>query len=170
LKNWTNERQNRFFVRQDSRKRYYRAVHELREENQSSLQVKQSVVRSEAIFESLIRNVNRISFFLDYVLLNVEFNIFMKNDIMIIIYVNNLIFIKFHFAIIFWLKNVLHERFEINDLKLCIYYFNMMIVKNRHFKLLILNQNVYVEQILRNQEMWNCESFVIFMNVSCRLI
>ncbi len=46
----------------------------------------------------------------------------------------------------------------------------MMIVKNRHLKLLILNQSIYVEQMLRNHEIWNCKSFVIFMNVSCCLI
>jgi hypothetical protein len=94
----------------------------------------------------------------------------MKNDIMIVIYVNDLIFTKFDFAIIFWLKNALHERFEINDLKSCIYYLDMMIVKNQRLKLLILNQSVFVKQMLRNHEMWNCKFFIIFMNVSCRLI
>jgi hypothetical protein len=73
-------------------------------------------------------------------------------------------------VIIFWLKNVLHERFEMSDLKSCIYYLDMMIVRNRRLRLLILNQSVYVEQILRNHEMWDCKSFVTFMNVSCRLI
>jgi hypothetical protein len=46
----------------------------------------------------------------------------------------------------------------------------MQIFKNRRLKLLILNQNVYVEQILRNHEMWNCRFLIIFMNVFCRLI
>jgi hypothetical protein len=54
-------------------------------------------------FETLIK----FFFFLDYVSLNVEFNVFMKNDIMIVIYVNDLIFTKFDSSIIFWLKNVL---------------------------------------------------------------
>jgi hypothetical protein len=89
---------------------------------------------------------------------------------MIIIYVNNLIFTKFNLATIFWLKNALHERFEMNDLNLCIYYFDMMIFKNWNLKQLILNQNVYVKQILRNHEMWNCKSLIIFMNVLYRLI
>jgi hypothetical protein len=121
---------------------------------------------SKIWFETLIK----FFFSLDYVSLNVEFNVFMKNDIIIVIYVNDLIFIKFDFAIIFWLKNALHKRFEMNDLRSCIYYFDMMIVKNRRLKLLILNQSVYVEQMLRNHEMWNCKSFVIIMNVSCHLI
>jgi hypothetical protein len=45
-----------------------------------------------------------------------------------------------------------------------------MIFRNRRLKLLILNQSFYVEQILRDHEMWNCKSLIIFMNVSCRLI
>jgi hypothetical protein len=117
-------------------------------------------------FETLIKFL----FFLDYVSLNVEFNVFMKNDIMIVIYMNDLIFTKFDRAIIFWLKNVLNERFEMSDLNSCIYYFDMMIFKNRRLRLLTLNQSVYVEQILRDHEMWNCKSLIIFMNVSCCLI
>jgi hypothetical protein len=89
---------------------------------------------------------------------------------MIIIYVNDLLFTKFDLAIISRLKNALNERFKISDLKFCIYYFDMKIFKNRHFSLLILNQSVYVEQILRNYEMWNCKLLIILMNVFCRLI
>jgi hypothetical protein len=94
----------------------------------------------------------------------------MKDDIMIVIYVNDLIFTKFNLATIYKLKNVLNERFEINDLNSCIYYLDMMIFKNRNLKQLILNQSVYVEQMLQNHEMWNCKSLIIFMIVSCRLI
>jgi hypothetical protein len=121
---------------------------------------------SKVWFETLIKFL----FFLDYVSLNVEFNVFMKNDIMIVIYVNDLIFTKFNLATISWLKNALNERFEMSDLDFCIYYLDMMIFRNRNLKQLILNQNIYVEQMLRNHEMWNCKSLIIFMNVSCRLI
>jgi hypothetical protein len=48
---------------------------------------------------------------LNYVSLNIEFNVVMKNDIMIVIYVNDLIFTRFNLAAVFWLKNVLNERF-----------------------------------------------------------
>jgi hypothetical protein len=57
-----------------------------------------------------------------------------------------------------------------NDLNSCIYYFDMMIFRNRRFTLLILNQSFYVEQMLRNHEIWNCKLLIIFMNVSCCLI
>jgi hypothetical protein len=117
-------------------------------------------------FETLIKFL----FFLDYVSLNVEFNVFMKDDIMIVIYVKNLIFTELDFAVIFRLKNALNERFEMSDLNLCIYYFDMMIFRNRFLRLLILNQSVYVKQMLRDHEMWNCKSLIIFMNASCRLV
>jgi hypothetical protein len=89
---------------------------------------------------------------------------------MIVIYVNDLIFTKFNLVAIFRFENALNERFKMNDLNSCIYYFDMIILKNRRLQQLILNQNVYVEQMLRNHEMWNCKSLIIFMNVSCRLI
>jgi hypothetical protein len=57
-----------------------------------------------------------------------------------------------------------------NDLSSCIYYFDMMIFRNRRLKLWILNQSFYVEQMLRDHEMWDCKSLITFMNVSCRLI
>jgi hypothetical protein len=57
-----------------------------------------------------------------------------------------------------------------SDLNSCIYYLDMMIFRNRRLKQLILNQSIYVEQMLRDNEMWNCKSLIIFMNVSCRLI
>jgi hypothetical protein len=66
---------------------------------------------SRVWFETLITFL----FFLNYVSLNVEFNVFMKNDIMIVIYVNDLIFTRLCFATIFRLKNALNERFEMSD-------------------------------------------------------
>jgi hypothetical protein len=170
LKNRTDERQNNFlydkihedvFVVQFTK--FEQEINKICKLNKTLYDLKQS---SKVWFETLIKFL----FSFDYVSLNVEFNVFMKNDIMIIIYVNDLIFTKFDHAIIFWLKNALNERFEISDLNSCIYYFDMMIFKNRHLKLLILNQSVYVEQMLRNHEMWNCKSLIIFTNVSCRLI
>jgi hypothetical protein len=114
--------------------------------NKALYDLKQS---SRIWFETLIK----FFFSLSYVSLNVEFNVFMKDDIMIVIYVNDLILTRFNLATIFWLKNVLNERFEMSDLNSCIYYLDMMIFKNWNLKQLILNQSVYVEQMLRNHEM-----------------
>ncbi len=109
-------------------------------------------------------------FFLDYISLNAENNVFMKNQRLIIIYVDDLIMIDFDFIIIIALKYALNQRFEMSDLNFCTFYFNMMIFENRNLRKLILDQSVYVEQMLWNHDMWNCKSLIIFMNAFCRLI
>jgi hypothetical protein len=58
LKNRANERQDRLSLWQNSWERLRRTTHEIRTKNQSDLQVKQNVVRSETIFENLIWDVN----------------------------------------------------------------------------------------------------------------
>ncbi len=131
--------------------------------NKALYDLKQS---SRIWFETL----TKFLFSLSYVSLDVEFNVFMRDDIMIVIYVNDLILTRLNSAAIVWLKNALNGRFEMSDLGSCIYYLDMMIFRNRSLKQLILNQSVYVEQMLRDHEMWDCKSLVIFMNVSCRLI
>jgi hypothetical protein len=46
----------------------------------------------------------------------------------------------------------------------------MKIFRDRRLKLLALNQSAYVEQILRDHEMWDCKSLITLMNAFCRLI
>jgi hypothetical protein len=142
--------------------RFEQRINQICKLNKALYDLKQS---SRVWFETLVKFL----FSLDYVFLNVEFNVFMKNDIMIVIYVNDLILTELNLAIIFWLKNALNDRFKMSDLDSCIYYLDMMIFRNRRLKLLILNQSVYVEQMLRDHEMWDCKSLIIFMNVSCCL-
>ncbi len=106
---------------------FEKSVNQVCKLNKALYNLKQS---SRIWFETLIK----FFFSLNYVSFDVEFNIFMKDDIMIIIYVNDLIFTKLNLAAIFRFKHVLNERFEINDLNSCIYYLDIMIFKNRHFK------------------------------------
>ncbi len=61
-KNRTDKRQDNFFVWQNSRERLRRTIHEIWTRNQQDLQVKQNSVRFQAIFESVIRNVDQIFF------------------------------------------------------------------------------------------------------------
>jgi hypothetical protein len=107
---------------------------------------------------------------LNYILLNAKNNVFIKNQTLIIIYVKNLIMTKFDLNVISILKRALNEQFEKSDLNFCTFYLDMIIFKNRNLWKLILDQNVYVEQMFRNHEMWNCKFLIIFMNVFCHLI
>ncbi len=60
---------------------------------------------------------------------------------------------KLDSVVITTLKQALNEQFEMSDLDLCMFYLNMMIFKKRKLRKLILDQNVYVEQMLRNHKM-----------------
>jgi hypothetical protein len=88
--------------------RFKQRINQICKLNKTLYELKQF---SKVWFETLIK----FFFFLDWIFLNVEFNVFMKNDIMIINYVNDLIFTKLNLAIIFWFKNALNDRFEMSD-------------------------------------------------------
>ncbi len=109
-------------------------------------------------------------FSLNYISLNAKNNVFIKNQTLIIIYVDDLIMTKFNSNIISILKRVFNEQFEMSDLNSCTFYFGMMIFRNRNLQKLIFDQSVYVEQMLRKHDIWDCKSLIIFMNVFCHLI
>ncbi len=73
---------------------FEQSVNQICKLNKALYNLKQS---SKIWFETLIK----FFYFLSYASLNVEFNVFIKNDIMIIIYVNDLIFTRFNLATIF---------------------------------------------------------------------
>ncbi len=109
-------------------------------------------------------------FVLDYTSLDAKNNVFMKNQTLIIINVDDLIMMNLDLIVINVLKHVLNQRFEMSDLDLCTFYLDMIIFKNRNLSKLIFDQNVYVEQMLRDHDMWNCKSLITFMNFFCHLI
>ncbi len=77
----------------------------------------------------------------------------MKNQTLIVIYVDDLIMIDLDSIVINALKHVLSQRFEMSDIDFCTFYLDMMIFRNRSLRKLIFDQSVYVEQMLRDHEM-----------------
>jgi hypothetical protein len=109
-------------------------------------------------------------FSLNYFSLNAKINVFIKNQTLIIIYVDDLMMMRFDLMIISILKHVFSEQFEMSDLDFCTFYLDMMIFKDDNVWKLIFKQSVYVKQILWDHEIWDCKSLIIFINVFCRLI
>ena len=56
---------------------------------------------------------------------------FINNIIIVVIYINNILFINFDKVDIQAIKNKFYNKFKIIDLSLYIYYLNITIVKNR---------------------------------------
>ncbi len=55
---------------------------------------------------------------------------------------------EFDSIVITTLKQALNEKFEMSDLDFCTFYLDIMIFKKRKLRKLILDQSVYVEQML----------------------
>ena len=74
---------------------------------------------------------------LNFEFIVIDFSIFINNIIIIIIYINDILFINFDKIDIQTIKNKLYKKFKIIDLNLYIYYFDIIIVKD------------YINRILR---------------------
>ena len=68
----------------------------------------------------------------------VDFSMFINNIIIVIIYINNILFINFNKVDFQIIKNKLYKKFEIINLNLYIYYLDITIVKNHINRILRL--------------------------------
>ena len=84
---------------------------------------------------------------INFILINIDFNIFINFiiDIIITLYINNIFIINFFKINIQRVKNALYIKFKINDLDFYVYYLNMIIFYNRINQILRLKQFVYIE-------------------------
>ena len=61
------------------------------------------------------------------------------------------------------IKNKLHEKFEIIDLNLYIYYFDITIAKNRVNRILRFKYTIYIEKFFINHDIIKSTSTLIFI-------
>ncbi len=89
---------------------------------------------------------------LSYSRINADYNIFMKtflklfnnNNIIIIIYINDILIFESYIKVIQILKDSLNAEFIITNLDEYCHYLNMLIIKNRLEKSLYINQKIYI--------------------------
>ena len=87
----------------------------------------------------------------------VDFFMFINDIIIVIIYMNDILFINLDKINIQMIKNKFHEKFEITDLNLYIYYLDIMIVKNR------FEQIIYIEKFFIDYNMIESALISIFI-------
>lgn len=85
------------------------------------------------------------------------------NDIIMIIYVDNIFICKSKNDNILNFKEKLIERFRIKNFELILYYLNVKIVKNRKNRIMHFNQINYIRQFVEKYEFINCKSTSIFI-------
>ena len=90
---------------------------------------------------------------LNFEFIVIDFSIFINNFIIIVIYVNNILFINFDKVDIQAIKNKLYKKFKIIDLGLCIYYLDITITKNRVNRILRFEQIIYIKKFFIDYNM-----------------
>ncbi len=100
----------------------------------------------------------------DFKSLNANFSVFVKENFIFVVYVNDLLMIDESMKINIFEKKIFKERFHMIDLKFCSYYLNMFVIRNRRNRIFKSNQKEYLQRVLQNHAMLNNKFVVIFMN------
>ena len=97
--------------------------------------------------------------------LHIDFSVFrhLKNKIIVIIYVNNLLIIDFNEKNIIAFKKSLSKRFRIKNLNFVFFYLNVKIARNRINKIMHFSQTIYIKQLVETCEFIDCKSIFISM-------
>ena len=91
---------------------------------------------------------------LDLFSININYNIFLDLtiDIIIILYVDNILITNFDYKNIQYIKDILNEKFRIIDLKLYVFYLNIIITRDRINRIICLRQTFYIKRVLYNNK------------------
>ena len=68
---------------------------------------------------------------LNFEFIVIDFSMFINNIIIVVIYINEILFINLDKVDMQTIINKFHKKFKIIDLSLYIYYFDLTIIKNR---------------------------------------
>ena len=100
-----------------------------------------------------------------FIRLRINFSVFihLKNKMIVIIYVNDLLIIDFNKKNIIVFKKSFSNRFRIRNLNFYLFYLNVKITKNRVNKIMHFNQTTYIKQFVEICEFIDYKSIFIFI-------
>ncbi len=108
--------------------------------------------------------------FIDYQRIEIDHSVFIHdNDIIIIIYVNDLLILKSNIFNIQALKLQFAERFQMKDLDSIKWYLEMHITRNKVEWTLWINQSIDIKRVIELLSMSNCSSTKTLMHHRCQL-
>ena len=99
-------------------------------------------------------------FNIDYDRLIIDHSIFIHkfNDMIVIIYVNDMLICDFKKDDILNFKEKLIERFRIKNFESISYYLSVKVVRDRENRTMHLNQINYIRQLVEKCDLTNCKS------------
>ena len=103
--------------------------------------------------------------FIDYQRIEIDHSVFIHdNDIIIIIYVNDLLILKSNIFNIQALKLQFAERFQMKDFDSIEWYLEMYITRNKVEWTLWINQSIDIKRVIKLLSMSNCSSTKTLMH------
>jgi TfoX/Sxy family transcriptional regulator of competence genes len=99
-----------------------------------------------------------------------DYSVFIKGDIIIAVYVDDLLILGSKKNEIQKVKEALSSRFQMKDLGPCQYYLGMKVTRDRANRILRLGQRTYAEKILRDFGMADCKPAATPMETSLNII
>jgi hypothetical protein len=85
-------------------------------------------------------------------------SVFHGKDIIIAVYVDDLLIVGPHIGQINQLKQALNKRFHMEDLGPCNYYLGMKITRDRPNRTIKLSQKGYIEKVIKDAGLWECNT------------
>ena len=105
---------------------------------------------------------------IDYVKLLFDYFVFIhKNDIIIAIYVNDLLLIESKFSDVFNFKNKLMIRFRVKNLNEVTFYLKIKIIQNKQNKKIKLSQTIFIKRLIKNCEFHELKIKLISIFMKC---
>ena len=97
---------------------------------------------------------------IDLVLIDVDFNIFIDLiiDIIVALYIDDVLIIDPFKADIQRVKNALYAKFKMSDLDFYAYYLNIIISYDRLNWTLRLRQSIYIKRFFKQYNIWKSKS------------
>ena len=99
-----------------------------------------------------------------------DFSVFIKDDIIVAVYVDDLLIAGKSMSHIQELKGHLGKRFKMTDLGPCQHYLGMKVTRDRKNRILWLDQETYTEKVLKDFDMWDSAPKDTPMVVGTKLI
>ena len=92
--------------------------------------------------------------------IHADYSVFIhsQNHTIIAIYVDDILLIGPDMAHIKFTKSKLSQKFSMTDLAQCKYYLGIHVIRDRPNRTIRLSQAGYVEKVLKDFEMWECDS------------
>ena len=107
----------------------------------------------------------------DFTFIDTNYSVFIdsQTDIIIALYVDDVLIINSNRTDIQRIKDTLNVKFYITDLELYAYYLEITVIRDRINRTIRLGQAEYVERVLRDNDIWDAKSVVTSMKIIIKL-